>query len=209
MRLLVLRSSWGLQGLKIAPRAALRSVRESGFDGIEASLTDIGDDRAARTALVAAARSEGLKLILSAYSSWHNYEGAFDGRLSPSGHASNLTAELKQIAELHAGEAMSPIIGINAHSGSDAWCEAEQHEFFGERVQASHTELAQHVPSVSLRRTAQPRPFPPGRRGAPPDRPARGLSATAVPRDASRPCPLLPVCHRAPRPCAAKTAAHR
>ena len=78
MRLLCLRSAWGLRHLRSDPARALASVRAAGFDGLEASLEDLGSTAAERRTACSAARSEGLELIISAYSSWSNYEGAFE-----------------------------------------------------------------------------------------------------------------------------------
>ncbi len=106
MRLLVLRSAWGLgAALKADAPRALSSLRAAGYQGLEASLADIGDTRPQREAFVREARaqvpanacvcgrvcvrvspggrlclmpsrahSQGVHLILSAYSSWNNCE---------------------------------------------------------------------------------------------------------------------------------------
>ena len=87
MRLLVLRSAWGLRGLRDAPARTLAGLRSAGFDGLEASLEDLGASAEARAEAVRAARDEGLSLIISAYSSWANYEGPATEQLlsAPSG----------------------------------------------------------------------------------------------------------------------------
>ena len=137
MRLRVLRSAWGLTGLRSDPRRALAGVREAGFDGIEASLSDIGSTSEERRNFVAAAQAEDLSLILSAYSSWPNYEGDFES-IPLDAHLSNLTADFRAIAALHTAlPAGSPIIGVNAHSGSDAWTETQTADFFSRALQAS------------------------------------------------------------------------
>ena len=79
MRLVLFRSAWGLN-LRADAARACASVRAAGFDGIEASLTDIGGSQAERLAFGKAAQAEGLELILSAYSSWVNYEGVCEAR---------------------------------------------------------------------------------------------------------------------------------
>ena len=67
MRLQLFRSSWGLCSLTSSNRhRVLQAVREQGFEGIEGSLVDIGRRTAERVEFCAAARGEGLKLILSA-----------------------------------------------------------------------------------------------------------------------------------------------
>ena len=79
MRLVLFRSAWGLN-LRADAARACASVRAAGFDGIEASLTDIGGSQAERLAFGKAAQAEGLELILSAYSSWVNYEGVCEAK---------------------------------------------------------------------------------------------------------------------------------
>jgi len=59
MRLLLLRSAWGLgAALKADAPRALGSLRAAGYQGIEASLADIGDSRAQREAFVREARAQ-------------------------------------------------------------------------------------------------------------------------------------------------------
>ena len=118
MRLLVLRSAWGLTNIRRSVHDAFQGVSAAGFDGIEASLSDLGNTPTARAAAVAAARDVGLRLIISAYSSWNNYEGEFDAGTPLDGHADQLVRELREIAELHQGCAASPVLGVNCHSGS-------------------------------------------------------------------------------------------
>ena len=137
MRSRVLRSAWGLTGLRTDARRALAGVREAGFDGLEASLSDIGSTSEERRNFVAAAQAEDLSLILSAYSSWPNYEGDFES-IPLDAHLSNLSSEFREIAALHTSlPAGSPIIGVNAHSGSDAWTESENVDFFARALEAS------------------------------------------------------------------------
>ena len=147
-RLLRLRSAWGLPNLASGDRRRIFSkLRESGWDGVEASLADIGATVAARRECIDAARSESMNLVLSAYSSWHNYEGPFDASLSVQGHAAAFDSELQQIAELHTA-APSPIIHVNAHSGSDHWGDAEAIDYFESAIGTAHA-LGDALPSVS------------------------------------------------------------
>jgi len=128
------RSSWGLTGLKHreALLPTLRNIRSSGFDGLEASLADIGDTLAEREHLVATARDEGLQLILSAYSSWPNYEGPFDAQTDVAGHVRQFMGDIREICHLHATHGgASPIVGVNGHSGTDMWDEAQALHYFG------------------------------------------------------------------------------
>jgi hypothetical protein len=102
MRLIVLRSAWGHGGaLRADAPRALASLRAAGYHGLEASLADIGNSRAQREAFVREARSQGLHLILSAYSSWTNYEGIFEANKAPDAHMTTLLDEISEIASLH------------------------------------------------------------------------------------------------------------
>ena len=126
----------------------MAKLRLAGWHGVEASLNDIGATHEERRECLAAAQSEGLDVILSAYSSWSNYDGPFDGARTVSEHGDALQAELSEIAELSASIAgQSPLLRVNAHSGSDAWSEAEAVAFF-ERVIADVAQL-DALPAVS------------------------------------------------------------
>lgn len=129
MRLRVLRSSWGLAGLKTRPSVVFKNLQTHGFDGLEASLSDIGDSKAERAAFVAAAREQGLTLVLSAYSSWPSYEGPFDDTLGVGDHVDGLMREIQEISDLHAAHS-STISSVTAHSGTDNWDDAYSLDFF-------------------------------------------------------------------------------
>lgn len=134
---MLLRSTWGMRGLiGRDPAPILASVRRDHFHGLEASLADIGRTQEERLGVVRAMEAEGLSLVLSAYSSWPNYEGPYDARRSVSEHAQHFIAELQQIAEL-AAAAPKSVLRVNGHSGSDAWTEAEALDFYGAVSQAS------------------------------------------------------------------------
>ena len=149
MRLLRLRSAWGLAGLRSGDRRALfAKLRSEGWDGVEGSLLDIGGDAAERKDCVAAAQAEQFQLVLSAYSSWHNYEGPYDALSSTEDHARAIGSEFREIAELHGSSITSPILRINAHSGSDAWTEDEAVDFFT-AVQSDIRGLGEALPNVS------------------------------------------------------------
>ena len=149
-RLLRLRSAWGLRGLASGDRRkTFAALREQHWDGVEASLSDIGATADDRRDCVAAARAEGMALILSAYSSWPNYDGPYDAALSVRGHGEALASELHEIAELHTtSPGASPILRTNAHSGSDAWGESEAHDYFAAAL-ASADSLGDDLPPVS------------------------------------------------------------
>lgn len=146
MRLVLFRSAWGLN-LRADAARACASVRAAGFDGIEASLTDIGGSQAEQLAFGKAAQAEGLELILSAYSSWVNYEGVYEAK-PVSAHVSTMLKELESLADLN-GSLPLPLRLVNAHSGSDAWSEAEACEYFGALAQASDAGLGGALPPVA------------------------------------------------------------
>ena len=149
MRLTLLRSAWGLGGLRSGDRRrTMDAIRTAGWHGVEASLDDIGATRAERRECIMAAQDEGLALILSAYSSWPNYVGAADGSLSVQGHGDALRADLSEISELIASvSGQSPVQRVNAHSGSDAWSESEATDFFQRAV--ADTAALDTLPPVS------------------------------------------------------------
>ena len=129
MRLLRLRSAWGLAGLRGDHCGRLLAgLRADGWDGVEASLDDVGESHEQRLACCKAAQAEGISLVLSAYSSWKNYEGPFDSSRSVDGHVQGIVAELREIAELHSRS--SSILKVNAHSGTDAWSEGDAQSYF-------------------------------------------------------------------------------
>lgn len=138
MRLAILRSAWGLSHLRTAePARALDAIAAARFDGLEASLDDLGaaGDAARARAWARAASERELALVLSAYSSWPNYEGECDSHKPIGAHLDTLERALAEIAEMHAGGARgssSAVLGVNAHSGADSWTEAEGAEFFAQ-----------------------------------------------------------------------------
>lgn len=151
-RLLRLRSAWGLPNLVSGDRRRLfAALRTRGWDGVEASLDDIGTSSADRADAVAAAQSEGVALVLSAYSSWANYDGPYE-HLSVQQHADAMKSQLTQIADLHVGSGgyggASPIVHVNAHSGTDAWAEAEAVDYFEAALNAGAS-LGTAVPDIS------------------------------------------------------------
>uniref|UniRef100_A0A7S4B477 Xylose isomerase-like TIM barrel domain-containing protein n=1 Tax=Chrysotila carterae TaxID=13221 RepID=A0A7S4B477_CHRCT len=128
MRLRVLRSAWGFPHSLASP-AASSAIRTAGFGGMEASLSDLGTNRQQRRDVIRMFANEGLSLILSAYSSWPNYEGAAE--VAPQAeHLRRLTSDLDEIADLCtlAGP-LSPVVLVNSHTGSDAWSESECESF--------------------------------------------------------------------------------
>ncbi|KAG8465660.1 hypothetical protein KFE25_002967 [Diacronema lutheri] len=139
MRLRVLRSAWGMRlhdGVRaLEPARVLDGVVGSGFDGLEASLDDLGAraDPARGAAWMRAASERELTLVLSAYSSWRDYgsgAGSYDSDKPTEAHMEQLLADLRTIADLHHGTALSPLAAVNAHTGSDSWSDAQGARFF-------------------------------------------------------------------------------
>ena len=128
----------------------MAAVKVAGFDGVEASLDDLGTSVTEQQRCFAAAQAEDVSLIMSAYSSWPNYEGGHADALSPvPRHVEALVSELRQIAHLSASVAgPSPLWRVNAHSGSDAWTEAEGREFF-EAVTMHCAGFSGSIPDIS------------------------------------------------------------
>jgi len=176
MRLIVLRSAWGHGGaLRADAPRALASLRAAGYHGLEASLADIGNSRAQREVFVREARSQGLHLILSAYSSWTNYEGIFEANKAPDAHMTTLLDDISEIASLHSltsasssfpswssaaaaacssfssfsssSSSLPTIIGVNAHTGTDMWDEALAANFFASFDE--HVRALGEVPRIS------------------------------------------------------------
>ena len=97
--------------------------------------------------LCRALRAEDMGLITSAYSSWDNYVGPFDGRSSVADHSRTMRQQLHEIAEV--ASLVGPgALRVNAHSGSDAWTEAEAQEFFEATFEAAD-ELGDALPPLS------------------------------------------------------------
>lgn len=146
MRLKLFRSAWGLNIRADAARACA-NVRAAGFDGIEASLSDIGSSEAERRAFGRAAQGEGLELILSAYSSWVNYEGTYETK-PVAAHVAGMLSDLRSCAELCQSLPLPLVRLVNAHSGTDAWAEAEARDYF-EAVAAASPALGDALPPVA------------------------------------------------------------
>ncbi|KAJ1632369.1 hypothetical protein T492DRAFT_989086 [Pavlovales sp. CCMP2436] len=138
MRLRVLRSAWGLRlvnadGRFLEPARVLDGVCASGLDGLEASLADLGARRDGERgdAWMRAAAERSLSLVVSAYSSWPNYsDDCYDSAKPAHAHEADLLLQLRVIAELHARAPVSPLLGVNCHTGTDVWSEAEGARFF-------------------------------------------------------------------------------
>ncbi|GLD98328.1 hypothetical protein PINS_up007025 [Pythium insidiosum] len=145
LRLQAFRSLWGTPssarlGVGAAPAAAygdrlLAHIKAQGYDGIEASLSDLellGGPRVVNELL----DKHELQLILGVYSGWTDYEDRnlhehLDG---VSVHLERLRRQL-DLALTNYGDASasssspSRLTWINAHSGTDHWNKLDQMEF--------------------------------------------------------------------------------
>lgn len=134
MGLQVFRSLWGCEShvpysslATIGERLAL--LKTTGYDGVEASLADLGSSTAERRGVVQALRDTGLQLIVGAYSSWVDYDATDwrDLHTGVDGQLHTLEAQLQQIESLGAEGVLQK---INVHSGSDAWTEEQARQYF-------------------------------------------------------------------------------
>lgn len=111
-------------------RKLLAHVRSQGYDGIEASLSDLdalGGLATARELL----REHDLNLIVGVYSGWVDYEDEnlaqqFEG---VSTQLARYRQQLERVAAAFPDAADKPV-WLNAHSGADRWRQREQMEFF-------------------------------------------------------------------------------
>ncbi|KAJ3120770.1 hypothetical protein HK098_004250 [Nowakowskiella sp. JEL0407] len=119
MSMRIYRSVWGFQVPPPSWSDLLSLLKSQGFDGVEASLGDIGPDiQSFQNAL----QSKSLELILGVYTSWQDYEGPFQ-------HA-NLDSHLNILKyQLTAAKSISPQ-WINIHAGEDSWDAPTIDDFF-------------------------------------------------------------------------------
>lgn len=108
------RSLWGLESHTQSWAGLFASIKSQGFDGVEASLADIGwyDDRG--QTFLRHLRSSQLSYILGLYSDWDDYEGS-PTRHTYAQHAAQLQ---NQLACALALKSPAPV-HVNIHGGSD------------------------------------------------------------------------------------------
>ena len=103
MRLRVFASHWGnFQHFGSSMPALLNGLKYKGFAGLEASLSDLGEDARTRSLVAEKARAKGLRLIVGLYSSWDDYEGAWT-ETSPDAQLGRLERQFDAAAELPEG----------------------------------------------------------------------------------------------------------
>lgn len=115
----------------------LEHIRSQGYDGIEASLSDL--DAIGGLKQVSQMLDENeLKLIVGVYSGWVDYEDAnldqqFD---SVKSHLKRYREQLEQIYTVLPGSSKgSHPVWINAHSGADRWGKVDQMEFLAHALE--------------------------------------------------------------------------
>jgi hypothetical protein len=123
--------------------AQLALLKESGYDGIEASLNDLGSCKAERRDMISALRGADLKLIVGAYSSWTDYDEVNwrDLHSGVDAQLSRFEAQLGEIDDLGAADVLQR---VNTHSGSDSWSEEQAREYFGRAIPMSEGLLVSH-----------------------------------------------------------------
>ncbi|KAJ3396678.1 hypothetical protein HDU92_002304 [Lobulomyces angularis] len=135
MSLLVFRSLWGIIDENNANDwdTTLKSLKEKGFDGIEASLGDIGGDH---ETFQKAMKKYDMKLILGIYSSWQDYSDNGWKNVSVEGHLIEWKRQLDLAATLNT-------FHINSHSGQDTFTLEESKNFFKNALQYKNEKYPQ------------------------------------------------------------------
>lgn len=144
-RLLCFRSLWGTPSatqLRVTAGAPaheyadklLQHVKSQGYDGIEASLSDLralGGYTAARELL----EQHQLKLIAGVYSGWVDYEDDTVAQHfeSVSQHLDRYRQQLQELQSAFPGK-HAPV-WINAHSGADHWRSRDQIEYLAHALE--------------------------------------------------------------------------
>ena len=122
MALRVFASAWGNATHWGSLRRLMDGLQFKGFAGLEASLSDLGDDADARAATAQQARDRGLELIVGLYSHWTDYEGTW-APADPAEHLDQLRRQVDACA------ALDPI-HVNVHAGCDSWPEDVATRFY-------------------------------------------------------------------------------
>ena len=122
------RSLWGLESQSHGKTWAdlFAHVRTQGFDGVEASLADIGWYQDRGQSFLRNLRDHQLSYIVGLYSDWDDYEGSPQARHTLEQHSAQLQDQLCSVLALR-----SPApVHINIHGGSDRLPAATAAEFF-------------------------------------------------------------------------------
>ncbi|KAL3147221.1 hypothetical protein ABBQ32_002717 [Trebouxia sp. C0010 RCD-2024] len=108
------RSLWGLESKTQSWAGLFARIKSQGFDGVEASLADIGWYHDRGQSFLRHLRSSHLSYILGLYTDWDDYEGS-PTRHTHAQHAAQLQDQLGCALTL---KSPAPI-HINIHGGSD------------------------------------------------------------------------------------------
>ena len=122
------RSLWGLESQyhDHSWASLFASIRSQGFDGVEASLADIGWYQDRGQSFLRHLRESQLSYILGLYSDWDDYEGCPTARHTLEQHSAQLQDQLRFTLAL-----TSPApVHINVHGGSDRLDAATAASFF-------------------------------------------------------------------------------
>ena len=122
MALRVFASAWGNATHWGSLRRLMDGLQFKGFAGLEASLSDLGEDTEARRDVAQQARDRGLELIVGLYSHWTDYEGTW-AAADPAEHLDQLRRQVDACA------ALDPI-HVNVHAGCDSWPEDVATRFY-------------------------------------------------------------------------------
>lgn len=122
MTLRVFASAWGNATHWGSLGRLMDGLKSKGFAGLEASLSDLGDDADARAETAKQAQDRGLELVVGLYSHWTDYEGGWSP-VDPSQHLDQLRRQVDACAALDATH-------INVHAGCDSWHEDVSTRFF-------------------------------------------------------------------------------
>ena len=119
-----MRSVWGL-GTALEParaRDTLRKWRAAGFSAVEGGLDELAP-------LAELLRELDFAAIPSAWSSWPQYDGAWEDR-PVAAHVAALARDVERAAAFAAASRVR-VLKVNAHSGCDSWSTAQCVEYFG------------------------------------------------------------------------------
>lgn len=146
------RSLWGIYKSDAQLFSLLKTLRDSGYHGIECSLSDMGKDKSSRNNMRNLCDQLGLERIIGIYSAWDDYEGPVNSLYSPVNvHLENFKSQLHEALEYGA-------VHVNGHSGSDSWSEDESICFFRSASLISK-ELGAHISHETHRGRALHNPW--------------------------------------------------
>ena len=116
------------------PGSVLDCLKQRGFVGIEASLSDLGSTPSARRETVRRLAERRMHLVCGVYSSWVDYEVRWDSlHASPSEQLKTLEGQLRDVVDVVSGSGHDEVlVHVNAHAGGDGWDECTSATFFAD-----------------------------------------------------------------------------